>query len=132
METHPNAGRVSLPTSPRRHRSVRQATDTAKVIRTGSLDLEVREGAFQSTVERITSRTIGLGGYVAEATTSESGDSPSGSITVRVPGDSFDQLLTDLRKLGDVKQVTSKGTDVTAQFTDLAARRRRSSRPAIV
>jgi hypothetical protein len=102
--------------------SVGQAADTAKVIRTGSLDLEVREGAFQSTVERITAQTVGLGGYIAEATTSESSDSPSGSITVRVPGESFDQLLTDLRKLGDVKAVASKGTDVTAQFTDLAAR----------
>jgi hypothetical protein len=102
--------------------SVGQAADTAKVIRTGSLDLEVREGAFQSTVEQITAQTVGLGGYIAEATTSESSDSPSGSITVRVPGESFDQLLSDLRKLGDVKAVTSKGTDVTAQFTDLAAR----------
>jgi len=102
--------------------SVGQPTDSAKVIRTGSLDLEVREGAFQSTVERITAQTVGLGGYIAEATTSESSDSPSGSITVRVPGDSFDQLLSDLRKLGDVKGVSSKGTDVTAQFTDLEAR----------
>jgi acetolactate synthase regulatory subunit len=102
--------------------SVGQATDAAKVIRTGSLDLEVQEGAFQSTLERITAQTVGLGGYIAEATTSESSDSPSGSITVRVPGESFDQLLSDLRKLGDVKAVTSKGTDVTAQFTDLAAR----------
>jgi len=102
--------------------AVGQPTDTAKVIRTGSLDLEVEEGAFQSTVERITSQTIGLGGYIAEATTSESSESPSGSITVRVPGESFDQLLSDLRELGDVKAVTSKGTDVTAQFTDLQAR----------
>ena len=104
--------------------AVGQPADSAKVIRTGSLDLEVREGAFQSTVDRITARTVGLGGYVSEATTSESGDSPSGSITVRVPGDSFDQLLSDLRKLGDVKAVSSKGTDVTAQFTDLEARER--------
>jgi hypothetical protein len=102
--------------------SVGPPTDSAKIIRTGSLDLEVGEGAFQSTVERIRAQAVGLGGYVAEATTSESGDSPSGSITVRVPGDSFDQLLSDVRKLGDVQAVTSKGTDVTAQFTDLEAR----------
>jgi len=101
---------------------VGQPADSAKVVRTGSLDLEVRKGAFQSTVERITAQTVGLGGHVAEATTSESGESPSGSITVRVPGESFDQLLSDLRELGDVQAVTSKGTDVTAQFTDLEAR----------
>lgn len=96
--------------------------DTAKVIKTGSLDLEVPARGFEPTVERITSMAIGLGGYVAESTTSESGDVPRGSITLRIPASSFDQLLTDLRKLGDVKAVTTKGTDVTAQFTDLAAR----------
>ena len=97
-------------------------TDSAKVIRTGTLDIEVRKGTFQSVVDRITAQAVGLGGYVAEATTSESGESPSGSIKLRVPGDSFEQLLTSVRKLGDVKAVTSKGTDVTAKFTDLAAR----------
>ena len=99
-----------------------QPTDSAKVIKTGSLDLEVREGAFDGTVDRITAQTIGLGGYIAESTTSESSDSPSGTIVVRVPENSFETLLADLRKLGEVKAVSSKGTDVTAQFTDLEAR----------
>lgn len=100
----------------------RELADTAKVIRTGSLDLEVRKGAFEGTVARITAQAIGLGGYVAESTTSEAGDAPSGSIVVRVPDESFDTLLADLRELGEVKAVASKGTDVTAQFTDLGAR----------
>jgi hypothetical protein len=99
-----------------------QPADTARIIKTGSLDLEVRKGAFDGTVDRITAQAIGLGGYIAESTTSESGDSPSGSIVVRVPEDSFETLVADLRRLGEVKAVSSKGTDVTAQFTDLAAR----------
>lgn len=99
-----------------------QPADSARVIKTGSLDLEVPAGAFNGTVDRITAKTIGLGGYVAESTTSESGDAPSGAITVRVPDESFEQLLSDLRKLGEVQAVSSKGTDVTAQFTDLQAR----------
>lgn len=68
----------------------------------------------------ITATAIGLGGYVAEST--ESGEVPRGTVTVRVPAGSFDQLLVDLRGLGEVNAVTSKGTDVTAQFIDLAAR----------
>lgn len=96
--------------------------DSAKIVKTGSLDLEVREGAFDATVARIGAQTTGLGGYIAESTTSESSDTPSGSIVVRVPADSFETLLAEVRKLGDVKAVSSKGTDVTAQFTDLAAR----------
>lgn len=97
-------------------------TDSARIIKSGSLDLEVREGAFDGTVDRITAQAIGLGGYIAESTTSESGDAPSGSIVVRVPENSFETLLGDLREMGEVKAVSSKGTDVTAQFTDLAAR----------
>ena len=65
---------------------------------------------------------MGLGGYVAESRTSESSDQPSGSLTVRVPVDSYETLLANLRKLGKVGSVTSKGTDVTAQYTDLGAR----------
>jgi len=113
LEPSPTPGAGSPPGPP---------ADSAKIIKTGSLDLEVREGAFDGTVDRITAQTIGLGGYIAESTTSESGDSPSGSIVVRVPENSFEPLLADLRELGEVKAVSSKGTDVTAQFTDLAAR----------
>lgn len=96
--------------------------DSAKVIKTGSLDLEVREGAFGGTVDRITAQVIGLGGHIAESTTSESSETPSGSIVARVPAGSFESLLADLRRFGEVRAVSSKGTDVTAQFTDLAAR----------
>jgi hypothetical protein len=97
-------------------------TDGARVVKTGSLALEVREGAFERTIDEITSKTIGKNGYVAESSTNESDDVPSGSITVRVPAASFDDLLGEVRKLGKVESVNSKGTDVTAQFRDLDAR----------
>lgn len=94
----------------------------AKVVKTGSVDLEVRKGTFEATMQRITALTVGLGGYVAESSTTEADTVPRGTVTVRVPASSFDQLMTEVRRLGDVRSVTSKGTDVTAQFTDLAAR----------
>ena len=59
---------------------------------------------------------------MADATTASSSGSPSGTITVRVPSASFDQLLTQLRSLGKVQSVTQKGTEVSAQYTDLQAR----------
>lgn len=118
----PAAGQATDGTANPATPPVGQPADTAKVIKTGSLDLEVRKGAFDGTVDRITAQTIGLGGYITESTTSESSDFPSGTIIVRVPEDSFETLLADVRKLGEVKAVTSKGTDVTAQFTDLEAR----------
>jgi hypothetical protein len=97
-------------------------TDGARVVRTGSLALEVRDGTFQKAVERVTSLAEGMGGYVAESSTSESDEVPSGVITVRVPEGSFSDLLREVRELGKVESVNSKGTDVTAQFRDLDAR----------
>ncbi len=97
-------------------------SDSAKVVKTGSIDLEVGEGSFTRSVELIISKVVGLNGYIAEQTTSQSSDSPSGSIVVRVPEASFEDLLTELRKLGEVQAVTSKGTDVSAQYTDVVAR----------
>lgn len=96
--------------------------DSARVVKTGSVALEVEKGAFGATVERIVAMTTGRGGYVSESTTNESGDVPHGSVTLRVPAGTFDQVLTDLRGLGDVDELVSKGTDVMSQFTDLAAR----------
>jgi hypothetical protein len=99
-------------------------TQPARIVKTGSLDIEVDTRAFGSTVERVTSIAVGLGGYVAESSASEADGVPSGSITVRVPAGSFEQLVAGVRALGEVRSVTTKGTDVTAQFTDLDARLR--------
>ena len=110
------------PAAPQAGTAIPPIADTARVIRTGSLELEVDARRFEAAVERITSTAVGLGGYVSESTTTESDDVPHGSLTLRVPATSFDQLVLEVRKVGDVRSVTSKGTDVTAQFTDLTAR----------
>lgn len=92
------------------------------VVKTGSVDLEVTEGTFASAVDAITSKVIGYGGFVADTTTSESDDDPSGTVVVRVPAASYEALLADVEALGEVQSSTSKGTEVSAQFTDLSAR----------
>lgn len=99
-------------------------TDNAKIVKTGSIEIQVRKGGFDAALARINSESVGLGGYVERSETSESSDQPSGSLTVRVPVDSYETLLANIRRLGKVGSVTSKGTDVTAQYTDLEARLR--------
>lgn len=96
--------------------------DAPRVVKTGTLDIEIAKGAFQRAVDRITSLTTGLGGYVAESSTTEADDVPNGSIKVRVPASSFEQLVSEVRRLGEVKSISAKGVDVTAEFTDLDAR----------
>jgi len=71
---------------------------------------------------RLAGLATGLGGYVADTKTAEGEDDPSGSVTLRVPVDTFDQLLGQVRALGSVKSSTTHGQDVTAQYPDIQAR----------
>jgi hypothetical protein len=96
--------------------------DSAMVVKTGSLSLDIEEGAYDRTVEVLTTKAAGAGGYVAESTTSRSGDQPSGTLVLRVPTPAFDGLLADARKLGEVVDESSQGTDVSGEHTDLQAR----------
>jgi hypothetical protein len=99
------------------------ATDSALVVKTGSLTLEVRRGAYDKTLDLMTTKAIGIGGYVAQSSTSRNDDRPSGALVLRVPAAQFDGFLADVRKLGDVVSEDTQGTDVTGQHADLQARR---------
>ncbi len=98
------------------------AVSAAKIVKTASLDLEVRKGAASSTFTRLTTLAAGSGGFVAQQQTSESGGSPSGTITIRVPSASFEQTLAEARKLGSVQSATTGGQDVTNEYTDIDGR----------
>jgi hypothetical protein len=100
----------------------RQAGDSAMVVKTGSLTLEVDRGTFDRTVDVVSTKAAGLGGYVAQSSSTRNEGRASGTIVVRVPSASFDGLLSDLRKLGDIVSEDSQGVDVTGQHTDVEAR----------
>ena len=98
--------------------------DSAKVVKNGSVELGVEKGAVPEAITRITGMATGLGGYVADTRTNGGSDGvqASGTVTVRVPAATFEQLLGDVGRLGDVRATTSSGVDVTAQYTDLDAK----------
>lgn len=96
--------------------------DSAKVVRTGSVQVEVPKGAYAAAVGALTTKVAGMGGYVAESSSSEDQSRPSGVLVLRVPGDRFDDLLGEVRGTGEVRSEDTKATDVSAQSTDLAAR----------
>jgi hypothetical protein len=102
-------------------------TDTAKVVRTGSLDLRVERHGFAAAVGRVTTIATGAGGFVADAKTNESDATPSGTITIRVPSPRFNATVAELRKLGTVMSAATHGADVTGRYTDLQARLRAAS-----
>lgn len=93
-----------------------------KVIKTGTVNLQVGRGQVSPTVNQLTSLVGGLGGYVQSANSSEAGSAPTANLVLRVPVDQFETLLGRARQLGTPTDVMTSGQDVTSAYVDLNAR----------
>ena len=100
------------------------ARDDAKIIRTGTIDLEVKDVPAALRIAR--DGIVALGGYVGASTTSNDSGRPSAQITYRVPADRWEAALDLLRGLnGQTTKVVTEHTEaveVTGQVIDLGAR----------
>lgn len=98
--------------------------DDARIVRSGTVDLEVRDVAQALRVAR--DAIVGLGGYVGASNTSNVDDRPTAQITYRIPVDRWEEALDVLRDLkGQTTKVLDEQTDaieVTGQVVDLQAR----------
>ncbi|WP_366924526.1 DUF4349 domain-containing protein [Metallumcola ferriviriculae] len=92
-----------------------------KVVRRASFTLEVKDvpGAEQSLRQSVEK----FGGYVESANMQkQTEDRYFANLTLRVPQDSFNQMLDDIKKLGEVRDTSFNGDDVTRQYYDTQAR----------
>jgi hypothetical protein len=98
--------------------------DDAKIIRTGTMTLEVSDIAKALQVAR--DAIVALGGYVGASTTSSQGDKPSAQITYRIPADKWEPALDAMRGLNGlttkVDTEQTQAVEVTGQVVDLEAR----------
>lgn len=98
--------------------------DDARIIRTGSIDLEVSDVPAALVAARDGIRA--LGGYIGASRTQNVEDRPTATITYRVPGDRWEDALDLLRGLGGLTtKVVDEQTDaveVTGAVIDLEAR----------
>jgi len=94
-----------------------------KLVRTASLDLVVQHpddcaGKIRALAQR-------LGGYLETSQVSGDPDTPSASLTIRVPAARFEEARTEIRKLGlRVESEQVEAQDVTKQYVDQDARLR--------
>jgi uncharacterized protein DUF4349 len=100
--------------------------DAAKIVKTGSVDLQLAHGTLRATTNRVTAIAVGAGGYVAESKTSYGGAQPTAEMTIRVPVGAFESAIARLGRMPGVKVLAENenGADVTAQYTDLQAQLR--------
>jgi hypothetical protein len=95
--------------------------DETKIVRTGSLQLQVDALAPALTRARDSIRAVG--GYIGASRESNDGDKSVAQVTYRIPADRWDDALQALR--GIATKVLAEQTDaleVTGQLVDLGAR----------
>jgi hypothetical protein len=95
--------------------------DEAKIVRTGSLDLQV--GDLASALVKAHDAIVGMGGYVGQSQESNDGDRSTATVSYRVPVDRWDDARTALRGLATkVNGEQQNAIEVTGQLIDLGAR----------
>jgi uncharacterized protein DUF4349 len=95
--------------------------DDAKIVRTGSLSLQVEDLAASVRAARDAVR--GLNGYVAGSSQKNDGENSIAEVTYRIPSDRWDEGLDAIRKVAkkEIGEQTSS-VEVTGQLIDLEAR----------
>lgn len=96
-----------------------------RIIKDGTMTIEVAEGRFQGAYRRVIDTARDLGGYLTDSTSTADADGgTSGSVTVRVPVDRYEELLTGVGQVGTLRSQDITSRDVTAEFTDVESRLR--------
>jgi hypothetical protein len=94
-----------------------------KVIKTALMKMEADKGGYAGIREDAVAIAIAAGGYV-EGESSSRGDEglTYATITLRVPADRFDGVVTEVSSLGDVVSTQVSTQDVSAEYVDLESR----------
>lgn len=96
-----------------------------RIVRTGTMRVQVDEQTFDAAFDRLTALADRFGGNVLTSDASSADDgSTSGTVTVRVPAENFNDLLVAVGRVGDVERRSITSEDVSGEFVDLEARLR--------
>lgn len=96
-----------------------------KVIKDGSITLEVDADGFERAFQAVVTAANRLGGtFVASTSETDDDERPSGSVTVRVPVEEYENLLVGVQRIGTVRSQQITSEDVTTEYVDLRSRLR--------
>src|SRR5262249_2995000 len=97
--------------------------DDRKIVQTATISMQVKDVAGAS--DQIGLIAGSAGGYVAASKFSSSGDQQLATVTIKVPADKYQNVLSQIRKLGaKIDTDASNASDVTEEYTDLSAQLR--------
>lgn len=96
-------------------------TDGAKIVRTGTMELQVAD--LQAALTAARTKVAALGGYIGAEKSAAGSDQPVASITYRIPVARWDEAIDSLHGLAlNVVAEDSQAIEVTSQLVDLGAR----------
>ena len=100
-------------------------TTGERIIKEGTISIEVKAGEFDVAFRQAVDAARRYGGdVVASSTQTDDDGNTSGSVTVRVPVEDFEDLVLGVGEIGTIVKRDVGSTDVTAEFTDLESRLR--------
>jgi hypothetical protein len=99
--------------------SSQQTGDVSKIIRDGTMSIQVAKDGFSDGFAAATRIAQNNGGFVLS---SQIRGQRTGTLTLRIPAKRFDDAMLALRDIGVVQAQSITGKDVTAQYIDLRAR----------
>lgn len=95
--------------------------DKRMIVRTGTMNLEVDN--FDETEIKIKDVAGKFSGYITNSSSQlNASGKKQGTITLRIPADKFDGVLTELSKISKVMNQNISGKDVTEEYMDAEAR----------
>jgi hypothetical protein len=92
--------------------------DLAKIERDGSLALTIANGSFGRRYREVVAIAVANRGMLQSSETQDTG---TGTLVLKIPASNFDRALVQLQKLGHVDASSVTGRDVTADFIDQQA-----------
>lgn len=93
------------------------------IVRTGSMNLETEN--YDITEKKITETLNKHSGYIENSSSSvNSSGKKQGVMTIKVPADKYDVLLSEITTFGKVVSMNTKATDITEEYIDLEARQK--------
>jgi len=96
-----------------------------RIIKEGTISLEVKDGEFDRAFIGVIDAARRHGGDVVGSTTRTGDEGETfGSVTVRVPVGTFEDLLVGMGDIGITRSRDVDAKDVTAEYTDLESRLR--------
>jgi hypothetical protein len=93
------------------------------IIRTGSMSVEVEK--FDDAAKTVTDVVKKNGGYISNTTsTQNSSGKKQGTLTLKVPADKYDALISEVSSVGKIMNQNINANDITEEYIDLEARQK--------